>query len=658
MDDIFFKVFKNIYLRSLIFLKIKQINKSLLYTKTYNYYQFPLLSIIKTKNQHLLIEKIKLHNNTINNNNNNNNNNSNKITIIENENLLKIDEDCLKYLFKWKRVDSEIVKLIFKTFENEIQSLKINDNRKYFQDLIENENIEILKLFLLNSLPYPLPYLQSSLLQSPSPSPPPPPTTPPLKIEEERNRVFKSMLSNYLANYSIDLFSNPTYPMEQVIEFFNFLSSLSITKPPLITNRIICTILIKIVKENSTNLYGKFFIEKLEKPSIIGGYQNKIELIYNLTSISLEKGDRQMIKLLILKIVQLYNIDISSSSSPPRYLFEKTEYQVKFNKIVMDLLDIDYLLIYKSNSLFYGFFDELVIKDHQDNREFQLPFPNIIYNYSSSKNNRIIISDPHISLYLLKNHLNLMIYDSSDQNKTDSSDSSSSSSGGGDSGSSVKNPPFYLTYSSISNNKILNQNIQLFSNKQLRWDFSKDCEYIGINQLKFLIKFDSHLFFSKLSIKKCLLALNDYQSLELLINQYSDENPQTLSLELDINVIKYFSECNEIDEFNIFNLIIPKLLSTYNNNNKQFTSMVIFKKQLHLLLLFSSLLENDYPFNYLLQVANNSNFFKNNNQEINYQIYITYQPYLISVISKLNYQDRIIYIDRLKRIKVFKPFLI
>ncbi|KAM9990272.1 hypothetical protein ACTFIY_006313 [Dictyostelium cf. discoideum] len=157
------------------------------------------------------------------------------------------DKDCLRYLFKWKRVDLVIVKLIFKTFENEIKSLKINNNHKYFQYLIENENIEILKLLLFNSLP--LQYLP----QSPT--------------KEERNRLFKSKLSNYLASYSKDLILNPTYPMEQVIEFFNFLSSLSIIEPPLmkfVTNGIVCTILIKDSKRKF-----KPFIEKLEKPSII-----------------------------------------------------------------------------------------------------------------------------------------------------------------------------------------------------------------------------------------------------------------------------------------------------------------------------------------------------------------------------------------------------
>ncbi|KAM9973410.1 hypothetical protein ACTFIW_010497 [Dictyostelium discoideum] len=77
MDLLFTKVFKNIYLREIIYSFISEINKEQRLIR-YNYYDFPLELILKTKNQPLLIEKLYNYNKYLNNNNNNNNNNKNK----------------------------------------------------------------------------------------------------------------------------------------------------------------------------------------------------------------------------------------------------------------------------------------------------------------------------------------------------------------------------------------------------------------------------------------------------------------------------------------------------------------------------------------------------------------------------------------------------
>ncbi|KAM9945633.1 hypothetical protein ACTFIT_003902 [Dictyostelium discoideum] len=94
---LFFKVFKNDILRNKIFQYVKEINLKLFY-KTFGYYNFPLLIIIKTKNQSMLKDRMMLHDQNIGCN--------------------EFNKECLEYLINWKEL--ELFKMVEKRFEIEI----------------------------------------------------------------------------------------------------------------------------------------------------------------------------------------------------------------------------------------------------------------------------------------------------------------------------------------------------------------------------------------------------------------------------------------------------------------------------------------------------------------------------------------------------------
>ncbi|EAL61024.1 hypothetical protein DDB_G0292950 [Dictyostelium discoideum AX4] len=138
MDFLFYKVFKNKYLINKIYSYITQHNKEQTYIG-YNYYDFPLELILKTKNQPLLIEKINNYNKYFKNNNNNNNNKS----IIESKHFLNFSEYCLKRLYKWRELPFELFEIVFETFKNEITEInkqikKTNKEIKYHNKLNYN----------------------------------------------------------------------------------------------------------------------------------------------------------------------------------------------------------------------------------------------------------------------------------------------------------------------------------------------------------------------------------------------------------------------------------------------------------------------------------------------------------------------------------------
>ncbi|KAM9965122.1 hypothetical protein ACTFIW_004923 [Dictyostelium discoideum] len=104
---LFFKVFKNDILRNKIFQYVKEINLKLFY-KRFGYYNFPLLIIIKTKNQSMLKDRMMLHDQNIGSN--------------------EFNKECLKYLINWKQLD--FFKMVEKRFEIEI--LKYMNEINYY----------------------------------------------------------------------------------------------------------------------------------------------------------------------------------------------------------------------------------------------------------------------------------------------------------------------------------------------------------------------------------------------------------------------------------------------------------------------------------------------------------------------------------------------
>ncbi|KAM9953776.1 hypothetical protein ACTFIR_008868 [Dictyostelium discoideum] len=172
MDLLFSQVFKNIYIKKEIYSYISEINKKQRLIR-YNYYDFPLELILKTKNQQLLIEKLNNYNkyfnknknknnkNNKNNKKNNNNNQYSEISILNSKHFLTFNEQCLKLLYKWGELSLELFELIFQIFKKEIEEIigKIKKINKYEREkiqhhinLISNGDLDKLKYIINNQL--------------------------------------------------------------------------------------------------------------------------------------------------------------------------------------------------------------------------------------------------------------------------------------------------------------------------------------------------------------------------------------------------------------------------------------------------------------------------------------------------------------------------
>ncbi|KAM9953790.1 hypothetical protein ACTFIR_008884 [Dictyostelium discoideum] len=134
MYQLYNKIFKNKYLKNIIFSIIREYNKEQRYIR-YNYYDFPFELILKTKNQQLLIEKL----------------NDYKFYFIENQNNINMDtfkyfinfnESCLEQLYIWDELPFELFELIFKIFGNEINEInnKFQINNGGRNNYIANNN--------------------------------------------------------------------------------------------------------------------------------------------------------------------------------------------------------------------------------------------------------------------------------------------------------------------------------------------------------------------------------------------------------------------------------------------------------------------------------------------------------------------------------------
>ncbi|KAM9988532.1 hypothetical protein ACTFIZ_012298 [Dictyostelium cf. discoideum] len=138
MDLLFYKVYRNQYLRVKIFDEIKKGNILLKYS-TYNYYDITLDVIINLNNQNLLLEKVKDH--------------IKHQDDSSSEQLAKYLFDIdIKKLIKWKELDFEIFKLVLtmKSVRSFILGRKLRDLMDYYELIVikNGKNLEMLKLFL------------------------------------------------------------------------------------------------------------------------------------------------------------------------------------------------------------------------------------------------------------------------------------------------------------------------------------------------------------------------------------------------------------------------------------------------------------------------------------------------------------------------------
>ncbi|KAN0039571.1 hypothetical protein ACTA71_007368 [Dictyostelium dimigraforme] len=330
MDTLFFKVYRNVYIRNIIFEKIRESIHNL-YLVGFSYYEFPLISIIKTRNEQLLKERLYhyknyilikndsfTNTNNINNNIKNDNNNYEKSNKDSKNNNFKyyfnLDSNCINELFKWRGVDIEIVKQVLFIYEEENRE----NNRLYlevgsFYKLIENGNFKILEY-----------------------------------IFTENKRKGNNILitpREYISNLS---FSRET--IDQTFEFLN--TFFKIDGLLFNMNYNLISILIDISNNGTTHLYGDLILNQLE---FYNENSTKKE-ISRLVQRAMINGDILMIKLLILKISKEFNINYDEDS---RFLF-KDDKDLKFqiNSKILDLLSINIKILYECN--IFEMFKEII----------------------------------------------------------------------------------------------------------------------------------------------------------------------------------------------------------------------------------------------------------------------------------------------------------
>ncbi|KAN0050481.1 hypothetical protein ACTA71_003605 [Dictyostelium dimigraforme] len=131
MGDLFFKVYRNSFLRKKIFNFLKISNQNY---QTYNYYEFPISLIIKTRNEVLLLEKL----NFISKNSQKDNY----------KHFINFNYCCLYKILKWKELDFQIFYKVYKIFQFEIEQQFKKVSNSTDSLLVAIENYETLKFIV------------------------------------------------------------------------------------------------------------------------------------------------------------------------------------------------------------------------------------------------------------------------------------------------------------------------------------------------------------------------------------------------------------------------------------------------------------------------------------------------------------------------------
>ncbi|KAM9969521.1 hypothetical protein ACTFIR_001357 [Dictyostelium discoideum] len=136
-NDLFLSLFRNELINNKIFKEIKEINKQNKFT-TYNFYDFPITSIIKTKNEIMFNQRLDLFIKYMDSND------------IENDKsfnyYIDFNGDDYIQLLNWTNLSVNTFRKYYQLFKNEILSIKFNifffeKNRNL---IFKNSNIEIL----------------------------------------------------------------------------------------------------------------------------------------------------------------------------------------------------------------------------------------------------------------------------------------------------------------------------------------------------------------------------------------------------------------------------------------------------------------------------------------------------------------------------------
>ncbi|KAM9944473.1 hypothetical protein ACTFIT_009179 [Dictyostelium discoideum] len=310
MDTLFFSVFKNNYLNNIIFKFIRQYNESLLYL-TYNFYEFPLEMVIKSRNQILLLEKIKFYNKYIIKGESNDDEVISSSSIIT-KYYLDFNKECLKSLLVWKELDFETFNIVYNIFNQD------------FKELLDFKSIY---LMLNNGCNYNIFQFIINLIQPPS--------------EEDKKQEKISNFLNLKFFKDKDNFPNKI-EKEVTFKMFELLLSIypNFELPISLINRMITKISI-IEKQSNLHMNSLFQLIKSNLSDI-----DIINICYSSINKAIQMNDKILFSLIIETLSSLLKF---IDNQPTLYSLFNGE--IKVSNELLAILPISKEALFKSNNL-------------------------------------------------------------------------------------------------------------------------------------------------------------------------------------------------------------------------------------------------------------------------------------------------------------------
>ncbi|KAN0050858.1 hypothetical protein ACTA71_004154 [Dictyostelium dimigraforme] len=298
-QDLFLKIFRNKYLKKILFNIIKHSNKQLNYT-TYGFYDFPLELVIKTNNQQVFKEKLNLFKSLKSAFNYNNKNNKNEIKMAYKW-YLNFKNEMIELILKWKELELNLFIEFYKLFEEEIKRVLNETSKEIFERLLEesskreynNLNFKILNWFLKQ-----FPEIKIYFIDV-------------IKIHSERysvNQPFSRFL-NDLNKQSIIKYN------EYLFEYYNHCNDRFFKE----AGNYIYDIIFKNDEKGQNEFYSKIF-EYFPPSKVIGDSVGPLKYLFEIL---IQRNSLKLLKLILLKLnnlnlsgieimIPIFNFNISS----------------------------------------------------------------------------------------------------------------------------------------------------------------------------------------------------------------------------------------------------------------------------------------------------------------------------------------------------------
>lgn len=421
-NDLFLSLFRNELINNKIFKEIKEINKQNKFT-TYNFYDFPITSIIKTKNEIMLNQRLDLFIKYMDSNDIENDKSFNYYIDFNGDNYIQ--------LLNWTNLSINTFRKYYQLFKNEILSIKFNSfffekNRNL---IFKNSNIEILSFLkqqFIENKNYELNptdenyafgkydtfivYCEIFLLDRKTPC-----TSIEfqtflklfngLKISKIQFTMWLEKIENKIPNKSLNLdyfFSSPLFfnsnksiiNIEEIQLLPPSLSSPS-SPPPLDSIELVIDFFINSINRINKEIISLPIINK----QVLEEIKNKPTLFFNLINKILESNDLILMKLFL----NLFNINETSKveSNRPNLIIEIYGIKILDSTFIKLFSQVNCFLLFSVINMFELFLMVVKIKSNK--------FLNNLNNGAGGGGENLVsfkINCPKIARFLIENFKN------------------------------------------------------------------------------------------------------------------------------------------------------------------------------------------------------------------------------------------------------------